>query len=82
MGTDFTGERVVPGLVDVDLWNEHISRYTFAARLAGRTRVLDLYSALIFAVSAIADENLTRHALMLQMGHGEFAVGREGDRSV
>ena len=42
MSTEFTGERVIPGLVDVDLWNEHISRYTFAARLARRKRVLDV----------------------------------------
>ena len=42
MSTEFTGERVIPGLVDVDLWNEHISRYTFAGRLARRKRVLDV----------------------------------------
>ena len=24
MSADFTGERVVPGQVDVDLWNEHL----------------------------------------------------------
>jgi ubiquinone/menaquinone biosynthesis C-methylase UbiE len=42
MSTEFTGERVIPGLVDIDLWNEHFSRYTFAARLARRKRVLDV----------------------------------------
>ena len=41
---EFTGERVVPGQVNVDLWNEHVSRYAFAARyVAGRT-VLDIGS--------------------------------------
>lgn len=30
---EFTGERVIPGLVDADLFNEHVSRYKFAARL-------------------------------------------------
>jgi SAM-dependent methyltransferase len=30
---EFTGERVIPGLVDADLFNEHVSRYRFAARL-------------------------------------------------
>jgi 2-polyprenyl-3-methyl-5-hydroxy-6-metoxy-1,4-benzoquinol methylase/predicted nucleic acid-binding Zn-ribbon protein len=39
---EFTGERVIPGKVDVDLWNEHISRYHFAARLARHKRVLDI----------------------------------------
>jgi SAM-dependent methyltransferase len=38
---EFTGERVVPGQVDPDLWNEHFSRYVFASRLARRRRVLD-----------------------------------------
>jgi SAM-dependent methyltransferase len=39
---EFTGERVVPGQVEPDLWNEHLARYLFAARLAGRKRVLDI----------------------------------------
>ena len=39
---EFTGERVVPGLVDADLFNEHAARYEFAARLAGgRSGCLD-----------------------------------------
>jgi SAM-dependent methyltransferase len=38
---EFTGERVIPGEVDVDLMNEHLARYTFAARLARDKRVLD-----------------------------------------
>ena len=39
---EFTGERLVPGQVDPDLWNEHFSRYLFASRLANRKRVLDI----------------------------------------
>lgn len=38
---EFTGERVIPGQVDVDLLNEHMARYAFAARLAHGKRVLD-----------------------------------------
>ena len=38
---EFTGERVIPGEVDADLWNEHLARYAFAARLSRRKRVLD-----------------------------------------
>ena len=38
---EFTGERVIPGQVDVDLLNEHLARYTFAARLVRGKRVLD-----------------------------------------
>jgi SAM-dependent methyltransferase len=37
----FTGERVIPGEVDVDLLNEHLARYAFATRLARGKRVLD-----------------------------------------
>jgi SAM-dependent methyltransferase len=39
--SEFTGERVIPGQVDVDLLNEHLARYAFAARLARGKRVLD-----------------------------------------
>lgn len=39
---EFTGERVIPGKVDIDLWNEHLSRYLFAARLCRFKRVIDL----------------------------------------
>ena len=38
---EFTGERVIPGEVDADLWNEHVARYWFAARMAHGRRVLD-----------------------------------------
>ena len=38
---EFTGERVIPGEVEVDLLNEHMARYTFATRLARGKRVLD-----------------------------------------
>ena len=41
MTGEFTGERVVPGHVDRDLWNEHYARYAFAARLCRGRRVLD-----------------------------------------
>jgi ubiquinone/menaquinone biosynthesis C-methylase UbiE len=39
---EFTGERVIPGKVDPDLWNEHFARYAFAARLARQKKVLDI----------------------------------------
>src|SRR5215472_9508934 len=38
---EFTGERVIPDQVNVDLLNEHMARYMFAARLARGKRVLD-----------------------------------------
>lgn len=33
---EFTGERVIPELVDADLLNEHLARYRFANRIAAR----------------------------------------------
>ena len=39
---EFTGERVIPGEVNDDLWAEHIARYAFASRLATDARVLDM----------------------------------------
>ncbi len=41
MSVEFTGERVIPGQVDADLFNEHLARYAFAARLSRGKRVLD-----------------------------------------
>ena len=38
---EFTGERVIPGQVNEDLWAEHIARYAFASRFAAHSRVLD-----------------------------------------
>jgi protein-L-isoaspartate O-methyltransferase len=38
---EFTGERVIPDQVNMDLLNEHLARYMFAARLASGKRVLD-----------------------------------------
>jgi SAM-dependent methyltransferase len=40
--TEFTGERVVPGAVNDDLWAEHTARYAFASRYVSGGRVLDL----------------------------------------
>jgi protein-L-isoaspartate O-methyltransferase len=41
MTMEFTGERIIPGQVDADLWNEHFARYAFALRAAAGKRVLD-----------------------------------------
>ena len=42
MTAEFTGERVIPGEVDIDLWNEHVARYAFACQNAAGRRVLDM----------------------------------------
>jgi ubiquinone/menaquinone biosynthesis C-methylase UbiE len=38
---EFTGERVIPGQVNDDLWSEHVARYAFARPYAEGKRVLD-----------------------------------------
>lgn len=38
---EFTGERVIPGQVNEDLWSEHLARYAFARRYTGAKQVLD-----------------------------------------
>lgn len=38
---EFTGERVIPGKTDPDLFNEHLARYRFAETLASGRRILD-----------------------------------------
>jgi SAM-dependent methyltransferase len=40
--SEFTGERVIPGQVNDDLWAEHVARYALATRFAEGRRVLDL----------------------------------------
>ena len=38
----FTGERVIPGAVEPDLWSEHVSRYYFACQFAPNQHSLDI----------------------------------------
>lgn len=53
---EFTGERVIPGEVDPDLWNEHVARYFFAARMARDRRVLDAGCGSGYGAAALARE--------------------------
>jgi SAM-dependent methyltransferase len=53
--SDFTGERVIPGQVNNDLWGEHVARYAFAARLACEKRALDLGCGTGYGTAQLAD---------------------------
>ncbi len=51
---EFTGERVVPGQVDLDLWCEHVARYAFARRYASGKSVLDAGSGTGYGSAELA----------------------------
>jgi len=53
---EFTGERVIPGKVEVDLWNEHLSRYLFASRLCRFKKVIDLGCGSGYGSAELADK--------------------------
>jgi len=59
---EFTGERVVPGHVDADLWAEHLSRYAFASRNSAGVRVLDVGCGAGYGTAELA-------------GHARLAIG-------
>jgi len=56
---EFTGERVIPGQVEPDLWAEHLSRYRFAANVAkhlGRAAdVLDIGCGAGYGTAVLAE---------------------------
>ena len=81
---EFTGERVIPGLVDADLFNEHLARYRFAARLVRQrnrpTCVLDAacgagYGAREFPVgTSVVSVDIAAEAVTLARAQGCRAV--------
>ena len=57
--SEFTGERVVPGQVNDDLWAEHISRYAFATRYAAGASILDIGCGTGYGTSELARSGLS-----------------------
>ncbi len=51
---EFTGERIIPGQVEEDLFHEHMARYAFACRLARHKRVLDAACGAGYGSAALA----------------------------
>ena len=70
---EFTGERVIPGQVDIDLLNEHMARYAFAARLAHGKRVLDAGCGAGYGSAELAREALQVSGIDRDAGTVEFA---------
>ena len=76
---EFTGERIIPGQVDVDLLNEHVARYTFAARLARGKRVLDAgcgagYGSAELAQAADSVVGVDRAAEAIEFARAGYAL--------
>ena len=61
--TEFTGERVVPGQVNDDLWAEHVSRYAFAARFAAARDVLDIGCGTGYGTAELAQTAATARGI-------------------
>ncbi|MCU1258050.1 MAG: Methyltransferase type 11 [Bryobacterales bacterium] len=77
LSPEFTGERVVPGLVDVNLLNEHLSRYGFAKRFAPGKRVLDAgcgsgYGAAELAETALEVTGIDAAADAVEYARGQY----------
>ena len=78
MSMEFTGERVVPGRVDLDLWNEHFSRYAFASRYCQGKRVLDAgcgtgYGSLSVSQEAIFVAGIDKAHDALEYGKQQYS---------
>jgi len=68
---EFTGERVVPGQVDADLWAEHVSRYAFASRWSSGVCVLDLGCGAGYGTAELA--NRARFAVGIDLAPDAIA---------
>jgi ubiquinone/menaquinone biosynthesis C-methylase UbiE len=79
---EFTGERVVPGLVDPNLLNEHLARYRLAARYASGAAVLDAGcgsgygTAELISAASVTALDISHDALL----HAAGAYARPGLR--
>jgi ubiquinone/menaquinone biosynthesis C-methylase UbiE len=76
---EFTGERVVPGQVNDDLWSEHLARYAFAKIYAEGRHVLDAgcgtgYGAAELAGAAASVTAFDVAPEAIEYGHAHFAA--------
>ncbi len=71
---EFTGERVIPGQVDADLWNEHRARYLFASRLASGKTVLDAGCGAGYGAAELAA--VAARVVALDVDAGAVALAR------
>jgi SAM-dependent methyltransferase len=70
---EFTGERVIPGQVNDDLWSEHIARYAFARRFAEGRRVLDAGSGTGYGAAELSQSGASTVGLEIDQDAVEYA---------
>jgi SAM-dependent methyltransferase len=70
---EFTGERVIPGQVNDDLWSEHVARYAFASRFAQGKRVLDAGCGAGYGAAELAQSALQVTGLDIAADAVEYA---------
>ena len=71
---EFTGERVVPGKVEPDLLNEHLSRYLFARPLVAGRCALDVGCGTGYGTAVLA--RTARRVLALDVSAESVAFAR------
>jgi SAM-dependent methyltransferase len=76
--SEFTGERVVPGQVNDDLWAEHISRYAFAARCAAGASVLDIGCGTGYGAAELAKNALSTVGIDIALEAVEYGRAHYG----
>jgi len=85
---EFTGERVIPELVDADLLNEHLARYRFAKHFMGATQhsvhILDAGCGSGYGTAELAGTaSVTGMDIAAEaVGHARLRYGGEGVRFV
>ena len=70
---EFTGERIVPGKIEADLFNEHLSRYYFAQGFADGRTVLDLGCGVGYGSSILAQSAFNVTAVDISVEALEYA---------
>jgi SAM-dependent methyltransferase len=77
----FTGERVIPGEVNQDLWNEHYSRYRFAAEFARGKRVLDVGCGAGYGTALLAETATEAIGFDVSIEAVEYAKAHYGQKA-
>ena len=72
---EFTGERVIPGQDDVDLFNEHRARYWFARRFAKGKNVLDAACGTGYGSALLAE--IARAVVGVDVDRGALDYARQ-----